>query len=138
MNEPETLIWKETASMRDFLVNPVHWLFTLLTLGLYALVVYLARLYTRYTLTNERLIKESGLLGKDIDEIELFRVKDSRVSQTLLQRLVGMGDVTVDSTDESGGFVMRHLPGARDKREQIRTMANRSREVRGVRTLINE
>jgi len=79
MSTEEQTIWKEKASMRDFYVNPIHWFFTFVTLGLYLVVVYLVRLNTRYTLTNERLIKESGLLGKRVDEIELFRVKDTKV-----------------------------------------------------------
>ncbi len=34
---------EETASMRDFYVNPKHWVFCLLTLGAYAAVVWLHR-----------------------------------------------------------------------------------------------
>lgn len=134
----ETILWQETASMRDFYVNPVHWLLTLVTFGLYWLVVFITRYYTRYRLTNQRVILESGLLGKRIDEIELFRVKDTRLHQSFLQRLVGLGDIEIISTDVSGSYRISMLPGARDKREQIRTLAMRAREQVGVRTIINE
>jgi len=134
----ETDLWRETASMRDFLVNPVHWLLTLVTLGLYWLVVFITRYYTRYRLTSQRIIMESGLLGKRIDEIELFRVKDTRLHQSLVQRIVGLGDIEIISTDVSGSYRITMLPGAREKREQIRTLAMRAREQVGVRTIINE
>jgi uncharacterized membrane protein YdbT with pleckstrin-like domain len=138
MTSDEVDVWRETASMRDFYVNPKHWLFTLLTLGVYAGVVYLHRYYTRYRLTNQRVIKESGLLARRVDEIELFRVKDSRLHQTFLQRLVGLGDVEVTSADTSGSFRIENLPGAPEKREQLRTLANKAREAAGIRTIINE
>ncbi len=138
MSEEEQVIWKEKASMKDFLVTPTLWIFTIATLGLYFLVVYLVRLSTRYTLTDQRLIKESGLLSKRIDEIELFRLKDSIVSQSFFQRLVGIGNIQVRSTDKSGNFSMRYLPDATNKREQLRAMAAKSRETKGIRTMINE
>ena len=138
MSSEEITVWRESASMRDFYVNPAHWLFTLITLGIYAGIVYLVRYYTRYHLTNQRLIKESGLLSKRIDEIELYRIRDTRVHQPFFQRLVGMGDVDVNSVDVSGSFRIENLPGAMEKREQIRIFANQSKEARGVRTVINE
>ena len=138
MSTEEIEAWRETASMRDFYVNPKHWLFTLLTLGIYAGVVFLHRYYTRYRLTNQRVIKESGLLARRLDEIELFRVKDTRLHQTFLQRLVGLGDIEVTSADVSGSFHIENIPGAADKREQLRTFANRAREAAGIRTVINE
>jgi len=138
MSTEEIDVWIETASMRDFFVNPKHWLLTLCTLGAYAVVVYLSRYYTRFRLTNQRLIKESGLLAKRIDEIELFRLKDSRLRQTFLQRIVGLGDIEVLSVDPSGSFWIENVPGAHKKREQLRTMASRARESAGIRMVINE
>jgi uncharacterized membrane protein YdbT with pleckstrin-like domain len=96
------------------------------------------RINERYTLTSERLIKESGILSKSRDEIELFRVKDTAVKATLFQRFVGYGNIAVVSTDASGNFVLENLPNAMAKREQIRMMSNKSREANGVRTIINE
>ena len=51
---------------------------------------------------------------------------------------VGMASVDVVSTDVSESFQIEHLPQAHEKREQIRTMANKAREGRGVRTVLNE
>jgi hypothetical protein len=84
------------------------------------------------------LIMESGLLVKRIEEIELFRIKDTKFMQGFFQRLVDMGDIAVFSSDQTGNFVLLHMPNAREKREQIRTMANQSREENGIRTIIND
>ena len=138
MNEAEEIIWSEKAGMKDFTVYPVHWVFTIGTLGLYFLIIYLLRFYTRYTLTNERLIIESGILKKERDEIELFRVKDSSVRAGLFQRFVGYGNIAVVSTDLTGDFVLENIPDAISKREQIRDFAKKAREAAGVRTIVNE
>ena len=138
MNSTEEVVWEEKAGLKDFYVNPVLWALTLCTFGAYLLITYLVRINERYTLTNERLIKESGILSKARDEIELFRVKDTAVKSTLFQRFVGYGNIAVVSTDGSGNFEMDNLPDAMAKREQIRLMANKAREAKGVRTVINE
>ncbi len=137
-SENEEVIWEEKAGMADFKVYPIHWILTICTFGIYFLIIYLTRIYTRYTLTNERIIKESGILMKARDEIELFRVKDTAVRAGLFQRFVGYGNIAIVSTDATGDFVLENMPNAMKKREQIRDMANKSREAKGVRTIINE
>jgi membrane protein YdbS with pleckstrin-like domain len=53
------------------------------------------KLSTRYRLTNYRLFKETGILSREIIEIELFRVDDVSVRQNLLQRIFNTGVITV-------------------------------------------
>ncbi len=57
--------------------------------------------FTRYALSEDRLFLKRGLLNVHQDEIVLYRVRDLRVSQTLWQRVFGVGTVTVISTDKS-------------------------------------
>lgn len=56
---------------------------------------------TRYRLTNQRLFVGRGILGKTTDQTELIRVDDIRVHQTLLNRIFGVGDIELISTDPS-------------------------------------
>lgn len=58
-------------------------------------------LSSRYRLTTQRLFIERGLLSITIDHTELIRVDDVRISKTLLNRMLGVGTVTVLSTDVS-------------------------------------
>lgn len=134
----EKIIWTESAGIADFKVYPVYWVLTLVTAGFYLLYVYLVRVYTRYTLTDQRLIKEWGILQKGRDDIELFRVKDTTVRSGFFQRLVGYGDISVVSSDRTGPVVLENMPDAFNKREKIREMSNRARERAGLRTLVSE
>ena len=133
----EIEIWSEKASMLDFIVNPKQWLYTICTLGIYLLIVYLSRLNTRYTLTDERLKITSGLLTKKVDEIELFRIKDTKVNQTFLNRLVGIGTISVISSDETENVIISYLPNSINRREEIRDYSNKSREKKGIRTIVD-
>lgn len=55
----------------------------------------------RYRLTTERLFITTGLIGRRQNEMELFRIKDVAFSQTIGQRMLGLGTVRVISTDDS-------------------------------------
>ncbi|MFO7540163.1 MAG: PH domain-containing protein [Chloroflexota bacterium] len=54
-----------------------------------------------YTITDERIRITEGLLGKAHDNVELIRVQDLDYKQTLSERLLNLGDVTIRSGDRS-------------------------------------
>jgi membrane protein YdbS with pleckstrin-like domain len=53
------------------------------------------KLSTRYRLTTHRLFKETGVLSRELNEIELVRVDDVAVRQNIVQRIFNVGVVTV-------------------------------------------
>ncbi|MEK3771078.1 PH domain-containing protein [Paenibacillus sp. FSL R5-0887] len=61
---------------------------------------------TTYKITTQRIIIESGLIGKNIEEVELLRVRDLSVKQSLKDKLIGVGSVTVFSDDISNSSVI--------------------------------
>lgn len=60
---------------------------------------------TRYILTNERLFSLKGVLNKRVEELELYRVKDYSQVQPLLMRLVGIGTLTVITSDRTDKYI---------------------------------
>jgi hypothetical protein len=54
---------------------------------------------TIYELTTQRLRVIRGIVGNQIEEIELVRVRDTRVSQTAGERMFDIGDITIVSSD---------------------------------------
>ncbi|OKP97496.1 PH domain-containing protein [Paenibacillus sp. P46E] len=56
---------------------------------------------TTYTITSQRIMVKTGLIGKDVEEIELLRVNDFSVDQSIMQRILGIGILTVYSDDAS-------------------------------------
>lgn len=55
--------------------------------------------FTRYILTETRLITRVGLLNLKEDEVELYRVFDKSVSLSLGQRIVGCGTIKLLAKD---------------------------------------
>jgi membrane protein YdbS with pleckstrin-like domain/DNA-directed RNA polymerase subunit RPC12/RpoP len=87
----------------------------------------------RYRLTTERLFVRRGWLARHVNELELYRVKDVRMDQGGLQRLLGYGTVTVlaeDDTTPEVGLIRIARPTA--IKELIRTHYRAARQREGV------
>lgn len=67
----------------------------------YLLVTFAARRAVRYKLSSQRLEIETGILGKRYESVELWRVRDVVLDQTFVERLRGVGRITVFSSDLS-------------------------------------
>ena len=66
--------------------------------------------FTRYMLSEDRLFLSRGFLSVKDDEILLYRVRDISTSRNLLQRMLGVGTVTVMSTDKTcPNLVMKNI-----------------------------
>ena len=90
---------------------------------------------TRYRLTTQRLFAQTGLIAKNLEEVELFRVKDVTLRQGVLDRLLGVGTVTVLSTDDTAPEL--ELAGIRDPlaaKEALRSAFRAARQREGLRT----
>jgi uncharacterized membrane protein YdbT with pleckstrin-like domain len=78
----------------------------LVWLGLFALVVlvgFIRRVSTRYTITNQRLRIERGLLSKHVQQTRIERVQNVNTAQTVFDRILRVGKVDFDTagTDDS-------------------------------------
>jgi hypothetical protein len=60
---------------------------------------WVGRVTTRYKLTNERLIITRGFVSKRIEELELYRVNDVSMKQSIMERMFGLGDIRLETTD---------------------------------------
>jgi uncharacterized membrane protein YdbT with pleckstrin-like domain len=52
---------------------------------------------THYVFTDERILLQDGVLSRDRRDLPLARVNDHAMSQSLLDRLLGCGRLTIDS-----------------------------------------
>jgi uncharacterized membrane protein YdbT with pleckstrin-like domain len=67
------------------------------------LVGFVRRISTRYTITNQRLRIERGLLSKHVQQTRIERVQNVNTNQTLVSRILRVGTVDFDTagTDDS-------------------------------------
>jgi uncharacterized membrane protein YdbT with pleckstrin-like domain len=67
------------------------------------LVGFVRRISTRYTITNQRLRIERGLLSKHVQQTRIERVQNVNTNQTFVSRVLRVGTVDFDTagTDDS-------------------------------------
>jgi hypothetical protein len=117
---------KETADIRafaqvpDFVPELVF--FPLLVLCiLRAIMLTIQVLSTRYVVTTQRVKVFRGIFSKDVQEIELFRAKDTSAHQTFFLRMFGIGNMRVLSGDASApNLVLLAIPKPFELRERLR------------------
>ena len=98
---------------------------------------WLVRLNTRYRLFQDALEIESGIVSRRIENIQLFRIRDLGLAQSLMNRIAGVGDVVITSTDQSAPhYRLRGVANPRALYEQLREFVAKSQATR--RTMIVE
>lgn len=87
--------------------------------------------FTRYMLNEERLFMEKGFLNSTLDEEQLYRVRDVRVSRSLGQRIFGLGTVTVYATN--GETALESIKHPIEVKEEIVRLVEEARKRHNIR-----
>ena len=82
-------------------------LIALLAVGAFLLIFYVLRTViqwatSHFVVTNERVIHRQGLIAKNSMEIPLDRLQNVRFHQGVFERMIGAGDLTLESAGERG------------------------------------
>lgn len=87
----------------------------------------------RYRVSNYRIDYERGLLGRDINTLELWHVEDICYHQTLFDRILDVGTIEVISRDEKmPKLVLRDIPHSRQLFQQLEQRIIAVKRSRGV------
>lgn len=89
-----------------------------------------------YSLSDQRLLETTGLLSRQTQELELYRVKDISVEQPFVQRILGCGRVVLHTSDRSTPIVTLNAvsrPAAVAR--VIRSCVEQCRVSKGVREI---
>jgi uncharacterized membrane protein YdbT with pleckstrin-like domain len=79
---------------------------------------------TRYKVTNQRIVIESGVFSRSLEEIDMRSVDDIEFRQTFLERIFGIGQVFIISTDKvAPRFALHGIPDPLKTRELVRATA---------------
>jgi uncharacterized membrane protein YdbT with pleckstrin-like domain len=80
-----------------------------LTLGWFGLK-YLQWANINFAVTTDRLVYRSGVLAKHGKEIPLERVNDISYRQTVLERIIGTGDLSIESAGAQSRETFEDIP----------------------------
>jgi uncharacterized membrane protein YdbT with pleckstrin-like domain len=103
----------------------------LLAWGLLAVIPFLRWRYTMFVLTSDRLITRTGIIAKHSKEIPLERINDVTFSQSVVERMLGAGDLLLESAGERGQTRIANVR----KPEQVQLMIYRETEENNARMM---
>lgn len=87
--------WDNTVTRGVFIIGLIVWA------GL-VVIDYLRWTYTHFVVTDRRVISRSGIISKRGTEIPLERINNIDFHQRLIDRIVGAGDLDIESAGKDG------------------------------------
>ena len=90
------------------IISFIIWSWTLLI----PIIIYLKTRFTVYEVTDQRIKLKTGILNQEIDECELYRVRDYKVVKPFFQRIFGLGRIELVTSDRSNSNI--NLNGIKD------------------------
>ena len=91
--------------------------------------------FTKYVLTDEKLLVNTGFLSRTQEEIRLYRITDFSVKQRFLQRIFGVGNIYISSSDNAQGeFEIKDIKKPYDIKELLSDMVENERVKKGIVT----
>ncbi len=85
-------------------------------------------LTTQYVITNERVIFRAGILARRGKEIPLEVINDVSFQQSFFERIVGSGDLLIESAGEMGQSRYTDIPHP----EELQSLIYQVRETRTI------
>lgn len=77
----------------------------ILTLGLWLIPRWWSSRSRHYRLTTRRVVLETGILSKRLEQVDLYRVSDYTVVRPLSQRMLGTGNLILRTLDKTSPVV---------------------------------
>lgn len=132
----EKTIWRGNPSQWIMFGSYLFWLLPLAWLGVGVLVsiwLFLVVKTWNLTVTSHRIIEEKGVLTKNTNELELYRVKDIKLNEPFLMRLVGLSNLVLVTSDKTNPiFVIKGVKNGKLMRENLRIAVEERRDAKGV------
>lgn len=90
--------------------------------------------FTVYSLSEDRLFRETGLLSRTYEEVLLYRVRDISLTRSLGQMIFGVGTITIHSSDKSSGTLeIENVKSPKQVKELIHQLVEESKTRRRFR-----
>lgn len=90
--------------------------------------------FTKYYVDNDRLYCKKGFLKTETDETLLYRILDIKSSQTLGQKVFGVGTVTLYCSDKSNGLLpLENIKKPDQVRRFLSDLVEKKRTETGVK-----
>lgn len=104
----------------------------LLAIPLYLIITATSQMvrnrFTTMQISGDRLKYEAGMASKTARSIPLHKVQDVTVKQTFGQRILGLGDLSIETAGETSRLTIEQIASPRVVAEQILDIVARLNE----------
>ncbi len=94
----------------------------------YPLRAFVAWATSNFAVTTDRIIHREGFIAKRTMEIPLEAINDIRFQQSVFERIVGAGDIIVQSASEFGRNVFANIPDPEGVQRTIYAEGERNKD----------
>jgi uncharacterized membrane protein YdbT with pleckstrin-like domain len=112
-------------------------LISIFTAGIALAYFAIKKKSTSYKITTQRIVIDTGIFSKHLEQVDLYRVNDFQVDRPFAQRLLGTGNIRMQTFDKTTPEVV--LFGIRGDvvaiYESIRAAVEAAKAARGVRVI---
>ena len=84
--------------------------------------------FTKYTLTKEKMLIDTGVLNKKQEEVRLYRILDLTLTRSLAQRIFGLGTINCKTSDKALPVLeLINIKNSQDIKEQLSDLVEAER-----------
>ena len=84
---------------------------------------HIQRQAVKLTIAGDKLRYETGMASKSTRLIQLPKVQDVRVVQSVMQRMLGVGDISIETAGENSRLMVHNLDQPQQLAEQLTDLA---------------
>lgn len=121
------LWWYFQPDVTFWAVGPIPFV-----LAVFVVIRHVRRRMTKITISSDRLHYESGLFSKTTRTVELVKIQDVRVNQTVMQRIFNMGDLSLKTAGGSSRILMLSIDRPQEAANHIMDMARAAGKAGGA------
>jgi uncharacterized membrane protein YdbT with pleckstrin-like domain len=92
---------------------------------------------THYVVTTHRLLLREGILARRGRDLGLSRITDVSYRQTLWERIVRSGTVTIESAGDTGATVLKRIPDSDGFQQLLNYMVEEDADRRGRESAVH-
>jgi putative membrane protein len=86
---------------------------------------WMRRRYTKAVISADRLRYEVGLASRSTRNIQLSKIQDVRVDQSLTHRLFGVGNLSIETAGEASRLTLRNIDSPQQLADEIMSRAQK-------------
>ncbi len=126
----DKILWEDRPSQISNLWTYILFFWTII----FPVIAYLNTRFTKYELNSERLKIKKGILSQNIEETELYRIKDYSIFKPFFLRLFGLGHLVLTTSDKNNKYVrLLAIKDVEKIKDIIREHVEKSRKRTGTK-----